>query len=168
MPLLLAQQPPTNMEGRPVCMIGYPVRDSRRNEPEPIARIFRDVYDTKRAQLGTLRGLLTFNEVQLLQHDCGMLGSCQGGPILDLETQQVLGMLVSGRYLDRNMAVPLWVLQDDPLFRNCGITFARNTTPEEVDEVKRQIERLAQSRSWSELQSVVTDMYRRVFGNGGR
>lgn len=168
LPLMLAQQPPANLQGRPVYMVGYPVRDSRRSEPEPIARIFRDVYNTKRAQLGTARGLLTFNEVQLLQHDCGMLGSCQGAPILDLETQQVLGMQVSGRYMDRNVAVPLWVLQDDPLFRQCGITFARNTTPEEVDEVKRQIERLAQSRSWSELQAVVTEMYRRTFGNGHR
>src|SRR5262245_5140034 len=42
-PLALAALPPAQIDNRPVYLIGYPVRDARRNEPEPIARIFRDV-----------------------------------------------------------------------------------------------------------------------------
>ena len=55
-PLALAAAPPPQPEGRPVYLIGYPIRDARRNEPETVSRIFRDVYNVKRVQPGQLRG----------------------------------------------------------------------------------------------------------------
>ena len=70
----VAAAPPPQPEGRPVYLIGYPIRDARRNEPELIARIFRDVYNVKRIQPGQLRGTFAFHEIQLLRHDCAPLG----------------------------------------------------------------------------------------------
>src|SRR5262249_21514368 len=84
-PLALAAEPRGRLEGRPVYLIGYPVRDARRNEPEPVARIFRDVYNVKRVQPGVIRSCFSFREVQLMQHDCGALGRTGGGCLVDLE-----------------------------------------------------------------------------------
>ena len=69
-PLALATEAPPQLQGRQVYMISYPVRDGRRNEPESIARVFRDDYNVKRIQPGTLRSLSEFRDVHILQHDC--------------------------------------------------------------------------------------------------
>jgi hypothetical protein len=166
-PLSLAARQPMNVEGRPVYVLGYPVRDARRNEPERISRVFRDVYNVKRVQPGLLRGQFRFNEVQLLQHDCGPLGQCAGAPLIDLETQQVLGMQVTGRYLERGTAIPLYVLRDDPMLRNCGVTFSEATI-EDQQRVMEQLERLARSRYWNEVKNVIGNLYQRAFPNGSR
>lgn len=42
-PLALAAAAPPSPEGRPVYLIGYPIRDARRNEPEAIAHLPRRV-----------------------------------------------------------------------------------------------------------------------------
>ena len=105
MPLAVAAQWPTRIEGRQVYLVGYPVRDARRNEPETITRIFRDVYNVKRVQPGVLRGTMQFRDIQLLQHDCAPLGQSCGGAIFDLETQQVLGMQLYSRYLECGTAI---------------------------------------------------------------
>ena len=163
----MAAAPPPALEGRPAYLIGYPVRDARRNEPEAIARIFRDVYNVKRVQPGLLRGQLRFHEVSLLQHDCAPLGQTAGAPLLDLETHQVLGVQTTGRYLEPGTAVPLYVLRDDPLLRRAGVTFAEATT-QERQSVAEQLERLARSRFWNEARTAVTNLYQRAFGTAAR
>jgi hypothetical protein len=163
-PMSLAALPPATTEGRPVYLIGYPVRDARRNEPEPIARIFRDVYNVKRVQPGQLRGQINFHEVQLLRHDCAPLGLTSGSPLIDLETQQVIGLQTSGRYLDTSTAVPLFALRDDPLLRRAGVTFAEATTLDR-QTVTDQLERLARSRYWNEARAVIASLHQRAFGN---
>jgi hypothetical protein len=165
-PLALCATPPPALEGRPVYLIGYPVRDARRNEPEAICRIFRDVYNVKRVQPGLLRGVLTFHEIQLLRHDCGPLGQTAGAPLLDLETQQVLGLQTTGRYLEASTAVPLYALRDDPLFRRAGVPFS-DTTPQERQRTAEQLERLARSRYWNEARALIASLYQRAFGNPG-
>jgi hypothetical protein len=167
MPLALASQAPPRVEGRPVYLIGYPVQDSRRSESEPITRIFRDVYKVKRVQPGLLRGSLQFRDVQLLQHDCVLLGQTAGACVVDLETHQVLGLHLTGRYLEPSTAVPLWVLRDDPLFRQAGVTFAEAST-KEVERTTNQVERLARSRYWNEIQSTIDQLYRQAFGPSGQ
>jgi hypothetical protein len=162
-PLALAAQAPARLEGRPVYLVGYPVREARRNEPEPITRIFRDVYNVKRVQPGTLRGSLQFREVQLLQHTCAMLGESAGSCLVDLETHQVLGLHLYGRYLDTGTAIPLWVLREDPLLRRAGVTFAEATT-RDLELTTNQVERLARSRYWNEVRSVIANLYQRAFG----
>jgi hypothetical protein len=163
-PLALAALPPDQAEGRPVYLIGYPVRDARRNEPEPVTRIFRDVYNVKRVQPGELRGTFSFAEVQFLRHDCAPLGVTAGSPVIDLETQQVLGLQTCGRYLETSTAVPLYLLRDDPLLRRAGVTFAE-ATPQDRQAVADQLERLARTRYWGEVRSAVTSLYNRAFGN---
>jgi hypothetical protein len=162
-PLALAAQPPQELRDRQAYLIGYPVRDARRNESETIARIFRDVYNVKRVQPGQIRGTLAFHEVQLLQHDCGPLGQNAGAPLVDLETHQVLGIQVTNRYLEQATAVPLWVLRDDPLFRDVGVTFSRATEQERQTAVE-QLDRLARSRLWAEARESVAQLYQRAFG----
>jgi hypothetical protein len=163
-PLALAAQAPPRLEGRPVYLIGFPVRDDRRSEPEPITRIFRDVYNVKRVQPGLLRGNLQFGSIQFVQTDCAPLGHTAGSPIVDLETHQVLGMRLTGRYLEPGTAVPLWVLREDPLFRRAGVTFAE-ATQEELQNATNQIERLARSRYWAEVRATIASLYQRAFGN---
>jgi hypothetical protein len=164
MPLALASLPPERTEGRPVYLIGYPVRDARRNEPEAVTRIFRDVYNVKRVQPGLLRGAFSFAEVQLLRHDCAPLGQTAGSPVIDLETQQVLGMQTNGRYLETSTAIPLYTLRDDPLLHRAGVTFAE-ATPQDRETVAGQLERLARTRHWGEARSAITSLYNRAFGN---
>jgi hypothetical protein len=164
-PLSLACQAPYRLEGRPVYLIGFPVCDARRGDPEPIQRIFRDVYNVKRVQPGQLRGCIQFRDVQLLQHDCAPLGQTAGSCLVDLETHQVLGLQLCGRYLESSTAIPLWVLRDDPLLRRCGVNFSV-ATPDDLQTTTNQIERLARSRYWNDIRATIAATYQRAFGPG--
>ena len=117
----------------------------------------------KRIQPGTLRGFLQFRDVQLVQHDCAFLGQSAGSCLVDLETQQVLGVHLTSRYLEPGTAIPLWVLRDDPLFQRCGVTFAQATT-EELRTTTEQMERLARSRYWNEVRNTIANFYQKAFG----
>jgi hypothetical protein len=165
-PLSLAATPPPSLDNRPVYLIGYPVRDARRSESEAVSRIFRDVYNVKRVQPGVLRGEFRFaNEVLFLRHDCGPLGNNTGAPILDLETHQVLGIQLAGRYLEPSTAVPLYALREDSFFKNANVPFVEgNRQQQERDRVITQIERLVRTRSWNEVRNTVENFYRRNFG----
>jgi hypothetical protein len=165
-PLSLAAQPPAQVEGRPVYLVGYPVRDARRNEPETLTRVFRDLYNVKRVQPGQLCGTFAFRDVQLMRNDCATLGSCNGGCVVDLETHQVLGLQLTSRYLEPGTAIPLWTLRDDPLFRQAGVTFS-NSARSDLQTTLSQLEQLARSRFWNELRGAVEGMYRRAFGTPG-
>jgi hypothetical protein len=169
-PLSLAAQPPMPLENRPVYMISYPVRDSRRDEPELITRIFRDLYGVKRVQPGLMRGLMRFGDVQLMRHDCAPLGQSGGGCLVDLETHQVLGLHLYNRYLDAGTAIPLWVLREEPLFQRAGVTFTQ-ATREDMQQTAAKLERLSRSRFWRDAQTAINELYRRAFGetsNGQR
>jgi len=109
------------LKGRKVYVIGYPAWDGRRNDPEPMKRIFAEIYNVKRLQPGEISGdaLGAFE----FFHDCSTLGGNSGSPILDLETHRVLGLHFGGRFLEKNHAVPLWVLQNDPLIKRAALNF---------------------------------------------
>lgn len=163
-PLTLASQAPSQIAGRWAYLICYPERDQRRNEPEEIARIFREVYNVKRVQPGTLRGVTAFDRIYLLGHDCAMLGRCRGGCLIDLETHQVLGMHVSGRYLEDGTAVPLWLLRDDPLLQRNGVRFADVADRNLKEELARKLERLLDSRFRANARATIDNLYQRAFG----
>jgi V8-like Glu-specific endopeptidase len=120
-PLPVARQAPATLKGTKVYVIGYPAWDGRRNDPEPMKRIFADIYNVKRLQPGEVSGeaLATFE----FHHDCSTLGGNSGSPVLDLETHRVLGLHFGGRFLERNHAVPLWALQGDDLIKKAAINF---------------------------------------------
>jgi hypothetical protein len=123
-PLTLSAEAPSRSEGRPVYLVSYPVRDARRGESGTIARVFCDVYNGKRIQPGRLCGIVPVRDISLLRHDCAPLGHSGGGCLVDLETHHVLGLHVSGRYLENGTAVPLWVLHGDPLMEKGQVTWA--------------------------------------------
>jgi hypothetical protein len=163
-PLVVAAQAPPQLEGRSVYMVGYPVCDSRRSDPPLLARIFREAYNLKRVQPGMLRGEFQFRDVQLLHYDCATLGHLAGACLMDMETHQVLGLYLAGRYLEMGTAVPLWALRDDPLLRRAGVTFAEATS-RDVAALTVKLEHLARSRHWAEARNVVAGIYQRAFGD---
>ena len=120
-PLPVAKETPASLKGRKVYVIGYPAWDGRRNDPEPMKRIFAEIYNVKRLQPGEISGdaLASFE----FFHDCSTLGGNSGSPVLDLETHRVLGLHFGGRFLEKNHAVPLWTLQNDPLVKRAAINF---------------------------------------------
>jgi V8-like Glu-specific endopeptidase len=120
-PLPIVRQAPAGLVGRKVYVIGYPAWDGRRNDPEPMKRIFAEIYNVKRLQPGEISGdaVASFE----IFHDCSTLGGNSGSPVLDLETHRVLGLHFGGRFLEKNHAVPLWTLQDDPLIKRAAINF---------------------------------------------
>jgi S1-C subfamily serine protease len=120
-PLSLAATEPADLFERDVYVVGYPAWDSRRNEPEPIRRIFADVYNIKRLQPG--KAVAYSTEYAAIQHDCSTLGGNSGSPVVDLESNQVIGLHFGGRYGVGNYAVPLWQLTDDALLKGGGLSF---------------------------------------------
>jgi hypothetical protein len=120
-PLPVAATEPPDLFAREVYVVGYPAWDSRRNEPEPIRRLFTDVYNVKRLQPGRAVGYST--AYSAVEHDCSTLGGNSGSPVVDLETHQVIGLHFGGRYGVGNYAVPLWMLADDPLLRQGELNF---------------------------------------------
>jgi hypothetical protein len=164
---LLANPAPVfenRVENRDVYLVGYPIRDARRNEPEIVSRIFRDVYNVKRVQPGRIRGEFWFSNIPFLRHDAAPLGITAGSPIVDLETHLVVGMQLTGRYLETATAVPLYALRDDPLFRRANVPFTEGTRRQEAERVVNQIERLARSRFWNETRTMIEQLYQRAFG----
>jgi S1-C subfamily serine protease len=120
-PVVVAADPPEHVVGRQVYVVGYPAWDGRRNEPEPMRRIFTDVYDVKRLQPGRMTELVP--DRFTVKHDCSTLGGNSGSPVFDLDGHRVLGLHFGGRYGVGNVAVPLWQLVNDPLLRRAGVSF---------------------------------------------
>jgi hypothetical protein len=120
-PLPIAANPPGSLDKRQVYVVGYPAWDGRRNDPEPMKRIFSEIYNVKRLQPGEVAGEGT--EVLEFFHDCSTLGGNSGSPVVDLETHRILGLHFGGRFLQRNHAVPLWKLQTDALVKRARLNF---------------------------------------------
>jgi hypothetical protein len=120
-PLPVAASEPEDLIQRDVYVVGYPAWDGRRNEPEPLRRIFMDIYNVKRLQPGKTVAYST--EHSAVEHDCSTLGGNSGSPVVDLETNQVIGLHFGGRYGVGNYAVPLWKLTDDPLLQKGDLNF---------------------------------------------
>jgi hypothetical protein len=120
-PLPVAASEPADLYGRDVYLVGYPAEDGRRNEPEPIRRLFMDIFNVKRLQPGQAVDYST--QYSAVQHDCSTLGGNSGSPLVDLDTHRVVGLHFGGRYGVGNYAVPLWTLTDDPLLRTGDLNF---------------------------------------------
>jgi S1-C subfamily serine protease len=120
-PLSVAANEPRDLLERDVYVVGYPCWDGRRNEPEPMRRIFMDIYNVKRLQPG--KAVAYSTEYSAVQHDCSTLGGNSGSPVVDLETHRVIGLHFGGRYGVGNYAVPLWMLANDPLLKKGDLNF---------------------------------------------
>ena len=60
---------------------------------------------------------------KLFKHDCSTLGGNSGSSVIDLETNQVIGLHFGGRYLQGNSAVALWELTNDRLLKKGKVQF---------------------------------------------
>ncbi len=118
-PLELAPTSSRPRKGREVYAVGYPASDSRRNDPDEMRRIFDNIYNVKRLQPGELKRV----SGSTFEHDCSTLGGNSGSAVIDLESNRVLGLHFSGRYLEANKAVALWKLSKDRLIKKAGIEF---------------------------------------------
>lgn len=121
-PLAVVATEPPDVAGTEVYVVGYPAWDGRRNEPEPMRRIFMDIYNVKRLQPGRTTGFA--DDRPALRHDCSTLGGNSGSPVISLTDHRVVGLHFGGRYGVGNHAVPLWTLVDDPLLRAGNVEFA--------------------------------------------
>ncbi|HKH48397.1 MAG TPA: serine protease [Thermoanaerobaculia bacterium] len=108
-------------EGRKVFVAGHPERDDRAPERLLQYRLFQGIFGVKRLQPGQVMSVLS-GEGTLL-HDCSTLGGNSGSPVVDLETNRVVGLHYAGFHRHANLAVALWQLADDPLLRAAGIGF---------------------------------------------
>ena len=120
-PLTVAARAPEDLTEREVYVVGYPAWDGRRNEPEPMRRIFMEIFNVKRLQPGKAVAFLA--DRPAMQHDCSTLGGNSGSPVIDLDTHDVIGLHFGGRYGVGNYAVPLWELTQDPLLRAGDVNF---------------------------------------------
>jgi pimeloyl-ACP methyl ester carboxylesterase len=115
-PLVLQAEPPGDLAGRDVVVIGYPARDAR-NDLVVQDRVFQSIYQVKRFQPGRVRGagraLSGGHEVDVLVHDASTLGGNSGSAVVDLATGGVLGLHFGGEYLVGNHAVSAWDLAMD-------------------------------------------------------
>lgn len=120
-PLAIGRSAPKLEERRKVYVIGHPAWDGRRNDPEPMRRIFADVFNLKRVQPG--EAFAAPGEHGLFHHDCSTLGGNSGSCVVDLETGRVIGLHAGGHYLRHNWAIALWALARDPLLKRAGVRF---------------------------------------------
>jgi hypothetical protein len=73
------------------------------------------------------------------------------------QDSEVLELQVSGRYLDRGTAIPLWKLRDLPLIKNAGVTFSEVSSAE-LQSICGAVEQIARTRYWAKLRAVVKDI----------
>lgn len=116
-PLAIAPAPAdvAGMTGSAIAVIGYSSFDQR-NDTAVQARIFGDRFDVKRASPGRIIG--AHQEIkgkpQVLLHDASTLGGSGGAPVVDIASGAVVGIHVSGHYLQGNHAAPAWDTRSDP------------------------------------------------------
>ena len=72
-----------------VAVIGYPARDSLRNDPDQMEDYFKGLYDVKRYAPGFLK---VQDGVRVLGHDCTTLGGNSGSPVIRLSDRKVVGL----------------------------------------------------------------------------
>lgn len=112
-------------EGRKVYVAGHPARNDRAPERLLQYRLFQGIFDVKRLQPGQVMQVLS-DQGNLL-HDCSTLGGNSGSPVIDLETNHVVGLHYAGFLRHANLAVALWQLADDALLREAGVPFYGRT-----------------------------------------
>jgi hypothetical protein len=119
-PLTIASDAPFVAPRRQIYTCGFPAWDGRRNDPEPMMRIFQNVFNVKRLQPGEV----CENRGRVFIHDCSTLGGNSGSAVIDLETGHIVGLHYGGRYQQGNFAIALWQLTDDPLLKKAKVNFA--------------------------------------------
>lgn len=121
-PLVLAAGGEPMTEGRKVYAVGYPADDPL--NPDPLSKnvLFQAIYRVKRLQPGQVMQVMEEGGLKVL-HDCSTLGGNSGSCLVDLATNQVVGLHYAGYHRRANLAVALWDLVGDPLLRAARVRF---------------------------------------------
>ena len=134
-PLPIMSRDPGPLEGRNVYVLGYPAPDYR-NDAATARLIFGDRYFVKRLMPGTAMAHPAdaifrmepcssgADPDDVMFHDGSTTGGCSGACVVDLDSNQVIGLHFAGKYMQYNEAVALWRLVDDPLLTDAGVNFA--------------------------------------------
>jgi hypothetical protein len=134
-PLPIMSRDPRPVEGRNVYVVGYPAPDYR-NDAATLRSIFGDRYFVKRLQPGAAMAPPADAIIRMqpcssgaepddvMFHDASTLGGNSGSCVVDLDSNQVIGLHFAGKYMQYNEAVALWRLVDDPLLTGAGVNFA--------------------------------------------
>jgi hypothetical protein len=135
-PLTIMSADPGPLTGHNVYVLGYPAPDHR-NAAAVAHSIFGDRYFVKRLQPGAVMppppGAITHIKPcsmgaelhDVIFHDASTLGGNSGSCVVDIDTNQVIGLHFAGRYMHYNEAVALWRLVDDPLLVEAGVNFRK-------------------------------------------
>ena len=134
-PLPIMSRDPGPLEGRNVYVLGYPAPDYR-NDAAILRSIFGDRYFVKRLLPGAAMAPPADATIRMkpcssgaepddvIFYDCSTTGGVSGSPVVDLDSNQVIGLHFAGKYMQYNEAVALWRLVDDPLLTDAGVNFA--------------------------------------------
>ncbi|MFX0065604.1 MAG: trypsin-like peptidase domain-containing protein [Candidatus Hermodarchaeota archaeon] len=99
-------------EERLAFTVGYPAFDDR-SDIEVQMRIFKGIFNVKRFAPGKIRSIFTYEEkYQFIDHDCTTLGGNSGSCVVDMETATVVGLHFGGLYLEYNLAIPIWEIEE--------------------------------------------------------
>ncbi|TCS64531.1 endonuclease G [Primorskyibacter sedentarius] len=93
--------------GETVAVIGYPAKDSLRNDPTQMANYFLNLYDVKRFSPGFL---IEDGGMTILRHDCTTLGGNSGSPVISLDSGKAIGLHYAGTFGVGNSAVRISTL----------------------------------------------------------
>lgn len=121
LPMTVSSKSPRDFTGRMVYCVGYPAWDGYRNDPDAIRKIFSNIFDVKRLQPGEIMSFMA--PQKQFMHDCSTLGGNSGSCVIDIETDQVIGLHFGGRYQQGNYAVALWELTNDPLIKKAKVNY---------------------------------------------
>jgi endonuclease G, mitochondrial len=134
-PLQIMSRDPGRLEGRNVYVLGYPAPDYR-NDAATLRSIFGDRYFVKRLLPGAAMAPPADAIIRMepcssgaepddvIFYDCSTTGGVSGSPVVDLDSNQVIGLHFAGKYMQYNEGVALWRLVDDPLLTDAGVNFA--------------------------------------------
>jgi Trypsin-like peptidase domain len=119
--LRLAAEAPDGFADRKMYALGYPVRDLS-TPPAVLQRIFGagDARGTKRCSPGLV---MRWDGGQVFEHDASTLPGSSGSAVVDLGSDEVVGIHFAGQFERRNLAVAVWTLKDHPLFADHGVIF---------------------------------------------
>lgn len=124
--------------GQQIAIVGYPAKDSR-NDSTVMADIFQNIYDVKRFAPGEV--VTPGVDTWYLTHDASTLGGNSGSCVIDLATQEVVGLHFGGSFRKTNYAVKASVIKS-LLARQSWVAVSHeslNIPTEAFKETKRTI-----------------------------
>ncbi len=126
-PLNLSIEPPDELQGRDVAVIGYPVRNND-DSREVQEKIFQGGDGIKRLAPGKIGDSAEVEisgerTVRAMTHDSSTLGGNSGSAVIDISNGDVVGLHFAGIYLKANYSVPTWELARDSRVVDAGLNF---------------------------------------------